>query len=336
MVSLEEALKSEGFEVICPLGSGAFATVYEVKWDKYPAMTFAAKCLSLKDQKTHNCQWTQFINEVMTLKNLCHPNIISIFYYFRIEEYFVLIFEYCPNGSLNDNIRNKGAISEDDFKEVARQCLDALLICHNHNISHRDIKPANILIDAYDRIKLTDFGLANITKNGELIDKYSGSLEYVPPEILKKQPYDPMKADIWSLGITFYVLLTGHLPWTGASRDEVVINICEQMIFIPNGHDHNITKLIKMMLNRNPKCRPSCEDLLRQPLFEKMHMTPMNQKNLPFLGLKKKSGRLDMTRTTSMCFNATVKCKGQANIPLAFQVKSLIRSGIFASNERLV
>jgi serine/threonine protein kinase len=93
------------------------------------------------------------------------------------------------------------------------QIAAGLAYCHSQGISHGDIKPQNILIDAYRRCKLVDFGLSQHFETKNTSTMFLGSLLFMAPEVILKQAFDPFIADVWSLGITFYWMAVGASPW---------------------------------------------------------------------------------------------------------------------------
>lgn len=268
-----ETIKSLGYEIIEKIGQGSFANVYKVKWDKYPDIEFAAKVIKF-DSTGSQRKMSTSNNELMSLKSLDHENIIKIFNSFECGKEIVLIFEYCPNGTIQQKILKEGPLDDVAFVHVASQLLGALYECHKHNLSHRDIKPANILIDEYQRVKLCDFGFANYSLDGELIEQFVGSLPYLPPEILLLKPHDPLKADIWSLGMTLYYLYTGKLPWPRRNKDEMIHYICNGFVYFPDGSNIEICNMIRMMLVKDPLDRPSIGQLLSLPLFHEHRYKP--------------------------------------------------------------
>lgn len=145
-------MKEAGFTVINKIDSGGYAEVYLVSWDLYPYEIFAAKVFYL-EKCPDESMYESYIKEICSLKNLDHQNIIKFFKYFKVGKIAVLIFEYCSNGNMLQEISKHGPMEEEKFIHVAKQCLEGVKACHLQNVTHRDIKPANILIDRYKRIK---------------------------------------------------------------------------------------------------------------------------------------------------------------------------------------
>lgn len=175
--------------------------------------------------------------------------------------------EFCPNGSLWDDVKRNGAIDESKFKHMARQCLEAIKTCHESGIAHRDIKPMNILLDENNRIKLCDFGIAEFTQN-RIASRYDGSMAFLPPEVINKQPYNAMKADIWSLGITFYILVSGNIPWEFNGPIELKNKICSDTIIYPTSISTQLVELLAQMLSKNADERPTAASLLKDCYFK--------------------------------------------------------------------
>lgn len=271
MQKIEEVLETQGFSIIGQVGVGGFSKIFKVKWSAYPDQVFVAKVIEIMDpirMMIHN----PYLNEIVTLKNLYHPNIIQIFKHFIIDDIMVIILEFCPNGNLADLIveHSEGIGDFYEFLKIARQCLEGLSTCHENNISHRDIKPANILIDQHYRIKICDFGLSEFDKADVKNARFIGSLPFIPPEMIKKKLYDHKKGDIWSLGVTFYSLLCGKLPWKTDTRDHLMESIISIDPCWPEAVPVSIRHMVDNMLNKDPELRHSAAEILRSPVFTQM------------------------------------------------------------------
>lgn len=265
---IEKALKDEGFTILSIVGQGGFASVYRVSWDRYPLIDFAAKVFQINAQQERDI-YGSYIKEIASLKFLDHPNIIKFFKYFEIDDACVLIFEYCHRGCLYKNVLDNGPFTEQQFLPIAKQCLEALNACHMMNITHRDIKPGNILVDCNNRIKLSDFGLASYITKGQKVHGFTGSLAFLPPEVLKAKLFDPVKADIWALSVTFCFLLTKEIPWQYKTQDELINAICNYDPDFPKGISNELKNMLDKMLCKKPECRPSAFELLNSPFFKK-------------------------------------------------------------------
>ena len=137
------------------------------------------------------------------------------------------------------------------------------------NIAHRDIKPENIFLDQYDHIKLADFGMAKHFNDNEKSSEKCGSLMFAPPEMLKFPEICPFKADIWALGITFFMMATGEYPFPHATKDELKVLIFNAELNFDSYDIHpKIRYLLGRMTIKDPNNRPIAKKLLELPIFQ--------------------------------------------------------------------
>ncbi|KAH0788379.1 CAMK family protein kinase [Histomonas meleagridis] len=260
-------LAKHQYTLLEEIGSGGFSTVYLISSNRYVDQFFVAKAINLiycKNKEKYDTVKT----EVSALIGIRHPNIISIYDHFRENDIYYIVLEYCPNGSLGDYIKRHGTVPTYNLIKFAKQILEALQFCKNIGIAHRDIKPCNILLDKYNRLKLADFGFAQKLTNRK-VTSFVGSLHYLPPEVLHMQSYDPVKADVWSLGITFFAMATGRLPFYGNNPTQLLSNISTHFVVIPDDVDKGFANVIRSMLKIEPKERASYEEILKSPVFRK-------------------------------------------------------------------
>lgn len=270
------------YQFLSVIGVGGSSAVFKVTSSHYSDRFFAAK-VTLKSMKLSKV-------DIEALKYLVHPHIILIYDFFEDDQFNYLILEYCSNGSLSTLIKDGQIKTHNDKIFYMKKIMEAICFCHSKGIAHRDIKPQNILLDDYKRPKLIDFGICEMLyfnpesiynndlnddyykagKNGKikLITKYFGSCPYLSPEIILNEPYDPFAADIWSLGVTFYEIATGYLPWIYKSENEMKDFICQGLISFPNSIPNSIQYLIKSMLQVDPCQRPTMKSIARFPLFK--------------------------------------------------------------------
>lgn len=253
---IKATLSAHGYKYERNIGHGSFSSVMLCKSQKYD-QTFAIK-RAVKDRLT--------VSEYDTLISLIHPNIIRLYDSFEDESAQYLVMEYCENGT----IRQKGALPYDKFIYYAKPILEALAYCHSKKIAHRDIKPENIFIDKYDHVKLADFGFSKQFDVSQPKTKEKcGSLMYLAPEMLQSREICPFKADIWALGITFFVMATGNFPFTCNNVEDL-----KKLIFFSdlNFASYNVDARIKFLVNKmatvNLQNRPTAEKLLGLPMFQ--------------------------------------------------------------------
>ncbi|OHT07240.1 hypothetical protein TRFO_24642 [Tritrichomonas foetus] len=211
-------------------------------------------------------------DEIRVHTQLHHPNVLSVYDYFVDGEFLVIILEYCPNGTLDDYLKRNGPIRPPELYSMCYQLLQALNCCHQHGIAHRDIKPQNILIDNYMRPKLSDFGLSGKFQIGRKISQISGSRAFLSPGALTSGQYDPFQSDIWAMGVTFYIMACGYLPWPLDNAKEMLLAIKMALVPFDNDASHALSadfkRMIKSMLQPDPSKRITLEQLLNHEVFE--------------------------------------------------------------------
>lgn len=247
------------------IGRGGFATVYLVESKKY-RQVFVAKVTPISYETEKDSEIDAVEAEIRALMSLSHQNIIKLYDHFTNGRNFYLILEYCPGGSLQNDSSKFTGLETNLFISYAKQILDALAFCHKKNIAHRDIKPGNILIDSYGHVKLSDFGIS-LTNVNDVVQTYSGSLLYEPPEIVQKKPHNPMQADIWSAGVLFAYMINGTTPWRCDSVSVLKQRICAGSYKLRSNTPKDIVDLIAKMIVVNPDNRATAEDLLKDKIF---------------------------------------------------------------------
>ena len=142
-----------------------------------------------------------------------HPNIVKYFETYDDNKYLYLVMEFIDGQEMFDAIthHNNHRFTEKEAVKYMEQLFMAVSHLHAQGIVHRDIKPQNIMIDKHDQVRLIDFGLAAIKRHGKSLDTIAGTPLYMSPEVLKGN-YGK-EADMWSLGVLLYTLVSGYLPF---------------------------------------------------------------------------------------------------------------------------
>ncbi|CAI4038913.1 hypothetical protein SMKI_06G2650 [Saccharomyces mikatae IFO 1815] len=213
------------------VGQGAFATVKKAI-ERTTGKTFAVKIIS-KRKVIGNMDGVT--RELEVLQKLNHPRIVRLKGFYEDADSYYMVMEFVSGGDLMDFVAAHGAVGEDAGREISRQILTAVKYIHSMGISHRDLKPDNILIEQDDPVlvKITDFGLAKVQGNGSFMKTFCGTLAYVAPEVIRgkdssaspdeyeeRNEYSSL-VDMWSMGCLVYVILTGHLPFSGSTQDQL-------------------------------------------------------------------------------------------------------------------
>lgn len=219
-------------------------------------------------------------NEIGTLSIIDHPNILKMEEYFMYKEYACIVTPYYQLQSLHKFIvenYSKG-IPEKMACIIMHQILEALDYLHKKGIWHRDIKPDNILVADNDqkhpKVILADFGYAKKFDIDSFSRETLGSYEFLAPEIYKNEFYTN-KVDIWSLGVSLFVILTGKYPTCSYSRNPkrcvyLIINgILNYKLLSDIGISTDAIDLIKKMCNIDPDLRITAEEALKHPWITK-------------------------------------------------------------------
>lgn len=243
-----------GYHFIRKIGRGCYSQCFEVTSDRYQ-QNFCAKVTMISDDIIDD-DGNIADMEIYALTSLDDPNIIRIYDIFVSGSFLFLILELCQNQTIADYINEKKSIN---LKPILKGISHAVCTCHKANIAHRDIKPQNIFLDKYGRPKLADFGLSSLHNKKEHVSSVCGSKNYLAHEALKNETYDPFMADIWSLGVTFYEIVTGKLP----SINDILHNELQ----FPENTDINLINLIKRMLAFRPNDRPTIFEICHSVYF---------------------------------------------------------------------
>jgi serine/threonine protein kinase len=290
-----------GFQFLTEIGKGGFATVFKVQHVD-SGLYYAAK--AIKNNGDNNKNNLYKISELKCLMNLYHPNIIKIYDYFEEMDYTFLIIELCNEGSLKDMIKNGKTFSEQETLSIMRQLLLSINYCHSEGIAHRDIKPENIFVSSDGRVKLGDFGLGIQLDPNETSKHFCGSFAYKAPEVIKKREYCPLKADIWGLGVTFYVIAVGKLPWV-QTKPLMEVMITAGDFYFPKLISPSISSMIRAMLQVTPSMRPTAEELLSDPVFRSLNTDGISLKsNLPLCIRSTCTRRTSKRRCSVLCNSA--------------------------------
>ncbi|MDK2821086.1 MAG: eukaryotic-like serine/threonine-protein kinase [Clostridia bacterium] len=211
------------YEILRELGSGGMAQVYQGQ-DQLLNRSVTIKIL--KEQYAEDKDFlARFQSEAQAVASLSHPNVVSIYDVGQEDGLHYLIMEYVEGRSLKDLITEKAPLPPGEAIEIALQICDALEHAHENGVVHRDIKPHNILITREGRVKVTDFGIAQAVSEATLSYNKGtllGSVHYLSPEQARGGITGPT-ADIYSLGIVLYEMLTGELPFEGDTPVSIAI-----------------------------------------------------------------------------------------------------------------
>lgn len=204
------------------LGEGGMADVYLAQ-DSFLNREVAIKILRGK-LSLDPVALLRFQREANAASRLNHPNIVEIYDVGEDGGQHYIVMEYIRGKSLKELIAQRGAMDKQEALQIMDQLLCAIIEAHKNNIIHRDIKPQNILVKDDGTVKIADFGIATVSDAVQLTqtDTVLGSVHYLAPELARGE-MATFQSDIYALGITFYELLTGQVPYTGESPVQIAM-----------------------------------------------------------------------------------------------------------------
>lgn len=204
------------------IGQGGMADVY-LAYDDILKREVAVKILrsSLTGDPIYI---TRFHREARAAAALCHRNIVEIYDVGEEDDLYYIVMEYVRGQTLKELINKRGALHYVEAVDIMKQVVSATALAHSMGIVHRDLKPQNILVTDSGIVKIADFGIASIQSLSQVTqtDTIMGSLHYLAPEIARGEKATP-QSDIYALGVVFYELLRGDVPFNGESPVNIAL-----------------------------------------------------------------------------------------------------------------
>lgn len=252
-------LIDERYRITSRVGHGGMAEVFEAT-DIINKKSIAIKFIR-EDVMSNPVNLKRFENEASIVAQLNDPNIVKIYNHGIVEGRPYIAYEYISGQSLKEALDFRTRFSLSETVDIILQLTSALNAAHTKYIVHRDVKPDNIFIMADGTIKLGDFGIAqadfihsNLTSTNEVV----GSVHYMAPEIAKGEPAT-FKSDIYAVGVTFYELLSGHLPFEKSNPVDVAVSQVKDKFpsikkYVPNC-PKEVERIIDKATRKNPKER---------------------------------------------------------------------------------
>ncbi|XP_028311414.1 mitogen-activated protein kinase kinase kinase 3 isoform X2 [Gouania willdenowi] len=256
------------------LGQGAFGQVH-LCYDVDTGRELAAKQVQFDPSSAEMSKEVSALEcEIQLLKNLHHERIVQYYGCLRDhnEKTLSIFMEYMPGGSVKDQLKAYGALTENVTRKYTRQILEGMSYLHSNMIVHRDIKGANILRDSAGNVKLGDFGaskrLQTICMSGTGIRSVTGTPYWMSPEVISGEGYG-RRADVWSLGCTVVEMLTEKPPWAEFEAMAAIFKIATQPTnpLLPSHTSDQGRDFIRCIFVE-AKHRPSAEELLRHPFSQ--------------------------------------------------------------------
>jgi serine/threonine-protein kinase len=211
-----------GFEIVRLLGRGGFGDVYEAR-DTLLGRSVAVKVLA-RTFGTDAARLAAFLSEARAAAALRHPNVVAIYQVGREAAVTFIVMELIRGGSCSDWLKTKGPMSEAQATWIVSESARGLAAAHARGVVHRDIKPANLMLDDQGRVKVADFGLALRVDRPEQHDADGtivGTPNFMSPEQFEGAAVDG-RTDIYSLGATYFNLLTGRPPFVAETTTQLL------------------------------------------------------------------------------------------------------------------
>ncbi|HEU6446862.1 MAG TPA: DUF4019 domain-containing protein [Verrucomicrobiae bacterium] len=278
-------------EILECLGRGGMGAVYKARQPRLDRVV-ALKILSPEKQNEPKFA-ERFEREARALAKLHHPNIVTVYDFGEVQGNFYLLMEFVDGLTLRQLIQSKKLSAPEALTIVPKIC-EALQYAHEQGIVHRDIKPENILLDKTGRVKIADFGIAKILGDGEranlTAEQVIGTPHYMSPEQIEKPEKVDHRADIYSLGVVFYEMLTGELPLgkflppsskvqIDVRLDEVVLRALEKEPERRYQQASEVKTRVETIASENakagesPKSKTAAQDVFKKP-FESIYGPP--------------------------------------------------------------
>ncbi|XP_010551836.1 PREDICTED: SNF1-related protein kinase catalytic subunit alpha KIN10 [Tarenaya hassleriana] len=262
-----------GMESILPnykmgrtLGIGSFGRV-KIAEHALTGHKVAIKILNRRKIKSLEME-EKVRREIKILRLFMHPHIIRLYEVIETPTDIYVVMEYVNSGELFDYIVEKGRLQEDEARNFFQQIISGVEYCHRNMVAHRDLKPENLLLDSKCNVKIADFGLSNIMRDGHFLKTSCGSPNYAAPEVISGKLYAGPEVDVWSCGVILYALLCGTLPFDDENIPNLFKKIKGGIYTLPSHLSPGARDLIPRMLVVDPMKRMTIPEIRQHPWFQ--------------------------------------------------------------------
>ena len=276
---------NDRYEIIKSIGEGGMANVY-LGYDSILDRNVAIKVLR-GDLSNDEKFVRRFQREAIAASSLAHRNIVEVYDVGEDDGMYYIVMEYIKGKTLKQLLKKRGSLTLSEALDIMLQLIDGMSHAHDSYIIHRDLKPQNIMIKDDGQIKITDFGIAMALNATQLTQTNSvmGSVHYLPPEQASGKG-STFKSDIYSMGIIFYELLSGNLPFKGDNAVEIALkhmrepfpSIREENSSIPQ----SIENIILKATAKNPKNRYNSAKEMHDDLLTALDDDRIDEKKIEF------------------------------------------------------
>uniref|UniRef100_A0A0D9Z8C5 non-specific serine/threonine protein kinase n=1 Tax=Oryza glumipatula TaxID=40148 RepID=A0A0D9Z8C5_9ORYZ len=288
----------ERYEVMRDIGSGNFGVAKLVR-DVATNHLFAVKFIERGLKIDEHVQ-----REIMNHRSLKHPNIIRFKEVVLTPTHLAIVMEYAAGGELFERICNAGRFSEDEARFFFQQLISGVSYCHSMQVCHRDLKLENTLLDGSvaPRLKICDFGYSKSSVLHSQPKSTVGTPAYIAPEVLSRKEYDGKVADVWSCGVTLYVMLVGAYPFEDPDDPrnfrKTITRILSVQYSIPDyvRVSADCRHLLSRIFVGNPEQRITIPEIKNHPWFLKnlpIEMTDEYQRSMQLADMNTPSQSLE-------------------------------------------
>ena len=308
------------YEVVQHIGQGGMADVF-LAIDTILNRHVAIKILR-SDQSTDAISILRFEREAQAATTLAHPNIVEIYDVGEYKNHHYIVMEYVAGKTLKKVIRDRAPLLNLEAVDTMKQLTSAVAEAHKRGIIHRDIKPQNVIVKSDGSLKILDFGIATAKGSAQLTqaNNVMGSVHYLAPELAKGEPASP-QSDIYALGIVFYEMLTGDVPFKADQAVQIALQHMREPMPSVRKANPNVPQSVENIIIRatakNPKLRyQSCDEMLKD-LEKCMLSEHQNDKPLSLndpidktpTKQEKEDTKVGVTRSTSLSRVANKRTK---------------------------
>lgn len=340
-----DKLIANRYLLISNIGQGGMADVYKAI-DTILNREVAVKVL--RGELSHDpMTLLRFQREASAASKLSHPNVVDVYDVGESDGRHYIVMEYVRGRTLKQLIAQRGALNLDEAIDIMMQLTSAISLAHEKHIIHRDIKPQNILVKDDGTVKITDFGIAIAHDSIQLTQNHTvmGSAHYLAPETTKGEA--PTSAvDIYALGIVFYELLSGKVPFNGTNPTEIAVkHLREKMPYIrdfnptiPQSVENVILKATaKRVDQRYQSVDEMIDDLAHCRLAEYANVDRLELDDDPVFAVKVQDGHLHVETNQPKKKHRTVIAAAIASLAAVIILLSavLTASGVISMDHLL-
>ncbi|MDY0345098.1 MAG: protein kinase [Bacilli bacterium] len=266
------------YRIMSRLGTGGMSEVYEAT-DVISKRIVAIKIMKEDLMKDYE-NIRRFKHEVAAVASLQHPNIIKVYNNGEVDGRPYMANEYVKGQTLHEKLLFLTKMQPYEACEIMLQVLSAVVYVHNHGVIHRDIKPHNVYYMADGTIKLGDFGIATNEEmsNANPDEHILGSVHYLAPELCQGKKPTPL-SDIYALGITFFELVTGHVPFDEVLPVDIAVAHIKRQFPMPSKVDSSISREVEKIIVKACRKNPLDRYQNAQAMYDDIENVMKNRNN---------------------------------------------------------